>query len=40
LGDVCSMSEKKPLTLEQILAQHGIRVEDSKSGKRIPKPTK
>jgi hypothetical protein len=34
------MSEKKPLTLEQILAQHGIRVEDSKTGKRIPKGKK
>lgn len=31
------MSEKKPLTIEQILAQHGVRMEDSKSGKRIPK---
>jgi len=35
---VRSMSEKKPLTVEQILAQHGIRMEDSKTGKRIPKP--
>ena len=34
------MSEKKPLTIEEILAKHGIRVEDSKNGKRIPKPTK
>ena len=34
------MSDKKPLTLEQILAQHGIRIEDSKDGKRIPKPKK
>ena len=27
---------EKPLTIEQVLAQHGIRVEDSKNGKRIP----
>ena len=34
------MTDKKPLTLEQILAQHGIRTEDSPTGKRIPKPKK
>jgi len=32
------MSDEKPLTIEQILAQYGIRMEDSKTGKRIPKP--
>lgn len=34
------MSEKKPLTIEEILAKHGIRMEDSVNGKRIPKPKK
>ena len=32
------MTDKVPLTIEQILAQYGIRMEDSPTGKRIPKP--
>ena len=36
------MADKKPLTVEQILAQHGIRMEDSATGKflAIPKSKK
>lgn len=36
------MSDKKPLTVEEILAQYGIRMEDSARGKflAIPKSKK
>jgi hypothetical protein len=34
------MSEKKQETIEEILAKYGIRMEDSKNGKRIPKGKK
>lgn len=31
------MTEKKPLTLAEVLAKHGVRVVDTPTGKRVPK---